>query len=205
MISDAVKTAAIGGAVAVVVALITAMAQTKSTLADEKPRFIEEARVGLSITGVPVGTVVASMLAPKEFAKLVGDETNFDTRVAQWVPADGRSVAGSKYASAATSTAPDVRGVFVRGLNYSETDRNRASTEPAWADTDPSRQPGSLQVDSMKEHAVMFPGRHQVMTGNTGFWTLSPQVYNGAAGIPVAGEKESRPKNIALFHYIKIN
>lgn len=176
--SDAVKTAIIGGIVSVVLAVITAVVQTKSTLAEEKPRFIEEARVGLSITGVPIGTVVASMLAPKDFARMVGDETNFDTRKAQWVPADGRSVAGSKYASAVTSTAPDVRGVFVRGLNFSEPDRDRAKSEPVWADPDSGRQPGSLQSDSIKEHVGVFPGKHQVLTGSTGFVALSSQAIN---------------------------
>jgi hypothetical protein len=203
--NDTVKTALIGGLVSVVVAIITAIAQTKSTLADERPKIVEEARIGLSITGVPIGTVVASMLAPRDFARLVGDNTNFDTRTAQWVPADGRPVSGSKYASAATSTAPDLRGVFVRGLNYSEPDRDRSRQEPQWADTDPERRPGSLQSDSLQQHAVVFPGRHQVLTGNTGFWTLSPQVYNGAASVPVTGDRETRPRNIALFHYVKIN
>lgn len=206
--NEKVSVALIGAVVSIGVSLITAITQTKATLKDEKPAFIQETReqLAFSVTGVPVGTVVASMIAPKEFARLVGDETNFDTRKSQWVPADGRSVAGSRYASAMTSTVPDLRGLFIRGLNYAEPDKNRLTDQPAWADPEPNRQPGSLQADSVSEHHHSFAGQHQVQTnGSSGFWAISPQNYNGVQSTSNFGGEETRPKNAALFYYIKIN
>lgn len=235
--NENVKVAIVGGVVSVVVALITAFTQTKATLENEKPAFIEDARSQLevSVTGVPVGTVVASMISPKEFAELVGDSTNFDTRTSNWVPVDGRSVAGSRYASAATSTVPDMRGMFIRGLNYSEKDLVRTD---GYADSNSNRVVGSLQDDSTKLPNIDFildsKGMHYHLQGyddtaisgkfgkadggsNAGRYEHSPDA--SAAGnssaktndsgdhthIIAGGDPETRPKNIALFYYIKIN
>ena len=58
----------------------------------------------------PVGTIISSMLSYKEFQKAAGD---------LWKPADGRSVsAGSRYTKlTGKKTLPDLRGMFLRGLN----------------------------------------------------------------------------------------
>lgn len=227
--NENVKIALIGGMVSVVVALITSFAQTKATLQNEKPAFIEDARkqLAVSVTGVPVGTVVASMVEPKEFAKLVGDKTNFDTRTSQWVPADGRSVAGSRYASVVTSTAPDLRGIFIRGLNHSEKDRVR---KDVYADVIHDRVAGSFQKGATKLPINNFqvsidPGHTHgdpTWSGQGGPYELAVQnrgpggsdfgaqsartTKDGNHGHKITGgDNETRPKNIAMYYYIKIN
>ena len=150
------------------------------------------------------------MLDPHTFSKLVGDEGSFDYKQSIWVPADGREVPGSKYASEISTRVPDLRGLFIRGLNRTEPDRDRL-TEPGsskWADPDgKNRQPGSLQVDSLATHRHETPGAHQVAAGRS-YWVLSHDVANTTQPRTTTfwhGREETRPKNAAMFYYIKIN
>ena len=62
---------------------------------------------------LPIGTIVATMLPPHEFLDLVSDKNSKN-----WVPADGRAVEGSKYKKiTGNPRVPDLRGMFIRGLN----------------------------------------------------------------------------------------
>jgi hypothetical protein len=73
------------------------------------------------MTGLPVGTVVYSMLEEPAFQQHVGPDE-------KWVLADGRSVAGQNTdyeLLTNTTTIPNLLGVFVRGKNHGRQDAFR--------------------------------------------------------------------------------
>ena len=162
----------------------------------------DEARRTVFVSGVPLGTVVPSMLAPEAFAQLVGDDGTYNPSTATWVPADGRDVPGSRYARELHSTrVPDVRGLFIRSLNYTERGRDRLRENAAGkssADPDSSRQPGDFQADRFSGQIDADP----VSVAAPNSASVATQSRPGSL-LMVA--PETRPKNIAMFHYIKIN
>jgi hypothetical protein len=156
---------------------------------------------------LPVGTIVSSVVAPKLFSELAGDPGGFGTSESIWVPADDRDVSGSIYAKETGRTkVPDLRGMFLRGLNYSSPDRLRSDD---WIDPDDpkgkERTAGDVQRDSFGMH------RHETSSISTRGWesNASGQIWirHGEKGGKVgeAGQKETRPKNVAVYYYIKIN
>ncbi|MCA9278647.1 MAG: hypothetical protein H6815_10690 [Phycisphaeraceae bacterium] len=191
---------------------------------------------------VPVGTVIASMLPPDKFASLVGDvEKSINKK--QWVLADGQNVAGSTYASIAKellqgqqiymepgkeNSVPDLRGVFLRGINAG---RDR------FEDPDGERAAGSFQRHAFASHQHwMFGGSKGAGANNLGAGNESLPAYArsfhppGAKSTdPIHGESyeiwsstqtddaslrgktkgtggvETRPNNVAVYYYIRIN
>ena len=147
-------------------------------------------------SALPIGTVIASMLAPADFAKEVGDPISFDDKNSRWTLADGRDIGASKYkTSALSSKVPDLRGMFLRGLNVGRSD--------GLQDPDSHRLTGSVQTDELKAHTHELGfGRHGLASGkgNGNLETGFPQVSTGATG-----DVETRPRNIAVHYYIKIN
>lgn len=102
-------------------------------------------------------------------------------------------------------TVPDARGRFVRGLNI-----NGQGDDPD------NRTPGAYQVDAFQGHKhinsnniAQLRGKqtnntpHQRYTVTETAATNSAGSINGGYGTPRIA-KETRPKNIALYTYIKI-
>lgn len=160
--------------------------------------------------GIPIGSVIASTLPFDKFLQAVGEKAPYDSRRSNWAPADGRAVASQDYtALASTSNVPDLRGVFVRGLNVF--DPGYSATNPlgaAQADPDGDRRVGGLQADTVGPHshpittlgswvAVHAGGTHGVANH---YWFGQ----NGSATQNNVGTTETRPKNVALFYYIRI-
>jgi hypothetical protein len=149
---------------------------------------------------LPVGTIVSSIVTPRDFVELAGDSGDFNTSRATWVPADGRDVSGSKYAKNVSSIIPDMRGLFIRGLNYTERNRIR---EDQWIDPEGmNRVAGDYQNDAIISHKHRISTR----TADTGM---------GGSHLPFKGgghpgewwsedspnsSSETRPKNIALYY-----
>lgn len=152
---------------------------------------------------LPVGTIVPSMLDPRAFAKIAGDPGDFDPRTSIWVPADKRDVAGSRYAKEVSGIVPDFRGMFLRGLNYSDTDRVRSDglQDPDGA----GRRPGSIQHDAVIKHSHQMTefqmGSERHGSGDGAY----EHSVNTTTGVNADGGSETRPKNMAVFYYIKIN
>jgi len=141
----------------------------------------------------------------------------------RWCPADGRIVPGSLFEKLASqSRVPDLRGMFLRGLNIMETtpqvplDARRKDPE--------DRTPGSFQPDLFKEHnhELTDPGHfHPFNTREArGGGAGNPPIASDNAGavsginggskltgitIAKVGDVETRPKNIAVYYYIRIN
>nr|VFJ98120.1 MAG: hypothetical protein BECKLFY1418A_GA0070994_10791 [Candidatus Kentron sp. LFY] len=106
----------------------------------------------------PVGTIVASMLEWQKFAKVAGDKViliggkpTFDPKRHKWSPCDGRDIEGSELAKHIPAkdapgspryVAPDLRGVFLRGLNRFDADESEHGIGPVsdkQKDTGPER------------------------------------------------------------------
>jgi hypothetical protein len=157
-----------------------------------------------SATPLPVGTIIASVLPPIEFLRLYQD---------QWTLANGDDVSiQTKFAQLTGRTKlPDLRGVFLRGINKGRSDDYR---DPAG-----ERDPGSLQPDGFKQHhhhggypahlasrygietgAASPPGTRYDFSDSDG-----PVGWTQAAKTNSVGDAETRPKNVAVFYYIKIN
>lgn len=135
-----------------------------------------------------VGDVVESLL----------DEVQFQNeRNSTWVLADGRNVAGSKFENITNmSNVPDARGMFLRGKNNG---RNDGLEDPAG-----ERNLGDFQNDEFKSHTHSLPN----LTSDSGSSTDGPNTPNDGTvenSTGATGGDETRPKNIAVNYFIKIN
>jgi hypothetical protein len=139
---------------------------------------------------LPVGSIIHSMLTEAQFQGQAG---------VGWVLADGRSVAGSTYATVSgNSTIPDLRGVFIRGKNNSRSDGNQ---DPAG-----ERSIGAFQSDQNLSHSHTL-NINEVSNGAGGQFGFqeTSQVSSFAIGTSSSGGSEARPRNVALNIFIKIN
>ncbi len=149
---------------------------------------------------LPVGTILPSLAAPSVFLK--------GERAKEWAPADGSQISpDSLYAKLTDKIqTPDFRGMFLRGLNAFQEGVVRKDGNQ---DPDSGRRPGDYQADMFKAHAhEEHPSR-----GNTWFkvhnrsGTWGNERSGNVKGLKTAsaGGAETRPKNIAVYFYIKIN
>jgi hypothetical protein len=154
---------------------------------------------------LPVGTILASVLTPRDFARVAGDSGDFDPRTSAWVPADSRGVSGSDYARRVSTVVPDLRGMFLRGLNHSDTNQVRSdgNQDPDGA----GRTAGHYQPDGFKQHSHTYDRSYYPGAGKSGggppdvHAAHQPQETGPAGGTA----QETRPKNVAVHYYIKIN
>jgi len=166
----------------------------------------------------PIGTIISSMLDFDSFNKLTNNNENTGADVwsfkSKWAPCDGRPVGGSKYnvwAGAVGANAPDLRGVFLRGLNQFAPDE---PTSVSANQKDPeTKKAGEFQNDDLKSHThtlkiPQFYGSSATPAGGPGVagnnyltYTTSTQT-TGDATHP--GD-ETRPKNVSIYYYIRIN
>lgn len=151
-----------------------------------------------------IGDVKYSVLPPKEFQSINGKN---------WRLLDGGSIEGTAL-SKLVAKLPDARGVFIRCLNA---DRNPAQDE--------TRAVGDFQKDAVGP--VDFSGyvydngggtalRH-ANTGTSGAFNapdehLAPLAQNTSnthelkvRGSSTTSANETRPKNISLYAYVKVN
>jgi len=151
--------------------------------------------------GVPVGTVIASMLTPQQMDQTAPpDET--------WVIADGAKYPTTAWGTlTSNASVPDLRGVFLRGQNL-----GRVMSE---GNPDGSAL-GAYQNDMFAAH------RHSLVTGSVprdggacsaSFNGLldSASIYakgadqcNGDA-MNYAGGDETRPRNVTVNYFIRVN
>lgn len=158
------------------------------------------------IANLPIGTIISSMLDPKSFPAAVGERPGSDPVESKWVLADGRDVTESRYGklllsndtSSNTVSAPDLRGMFLRGMN--------AGRKDGMQDPD-KRKAGHPQPDALQKHG------HATSATALG-WDKGEQGYTqGGYSVPASvttvegakTAKETRPKNVAVYFYIKIN
>lgn len=160
-----------------------------------------------------LGDVKHSILNPTQFASVNG---------ACWVPMDGRSIAGSALATlTGMANVPDAGGLFVRNQEFSggaNQDPDRTSASPIATYQD--------QAVISHNHGVNDPGHGHSFndirhggggdkcncagsggTASDGTTTQANNTVNVTTGITIqnAGGSETRPKNMNLWVYIRIN
>jgi hypothetical protein len=135
-------------------------------------------------------------LPPADFANLLGADS------VKWRLADG-SAGTDEYKVAITQNLPDLRGMFLRGLNVGRSDNMK----------DPNgsgRVAGDVQGDTLKSHNHEN-GEYKYLLRLTGIDT--PEGCNDTEGEPnvttaknikTYGGLETRPKNVAVYWYIKV-
>jgi hypothetical protein len=147
---------------------------------------------------VPLGSIEMSMLTELQFQAVRNDG---------WILCDGRSIAGSALASlTGSTTAPDSRGRFLRGKD------NGAGQDP-----NGDLPIGTQVADSFQSHShsSSISSPDGTVTG-TGYFTVAagtiragvfPTDANAAITIALnpAGGPESRPNNVTVNFFIRIN
>jgi hypothetical protein len=153
-----------------------------------------------------IGDIVTSTLSEPQFLSIHG---------AGWVLADGREVPGTKYASSVSPKVPDLRGMFLRGINAGRSDQ--------YADPDGDRTAGSIQSESTAlpkagfttthagthNHAGRFVGNgagaHQPGPSGGPAYDSQPIIPDGDhTHTVIGGDAETRPRNIAVYFYIRV-
>ncbi|WP_426480208.1 hypothetical protein [Chryseobacterium sp. R2ACT005] len=181
----------------------------------------------------PVGTVLCSYLNWVEFQEvtknnLSNPDKNWNSKYSKWAPCDGRiidSTCGLARASQNLTNVPDLRGVFLRGNNVfdsNEAGNGIPGVSSHQKDPSDNRLRGSIQQDDFKEH------NHQIVQQSFGGVVATPLAVSGntsgadgdldgsqtvsgydKAAVPliiaITGGKETRPKNMAVNYYIRIN
>jgi len=156
-----------------------------------------------------IGTVIASVLDYANLIKITKDPNVIDPTTSSWIPADGRSIAGSQLSKlTGQSNSPDLRGRFLRGLNeiYSVDQPIFDITSADSDDPNKNRKAGSYQQDSFTHHSHSINGSTLNCGTPPGY-----QVLNNTPGptytqsTSAVGGSETRPKNISVYYYIKIN
>ena len=178
---------------------------------DDQVKIIEKTLMALkkqkdlesSNNELPVGTIITSILNPSQFIGQLEDSEKH-----KWKLADGSQVKNSKFAKVIGSRVPDLRGMFLRGMNE----------DGKGADPDTNRKAGELQQDALRKH-----GHKATVTGRpTGYKegaaTIGYTRNTAASNAPIEtmsvivsevtganSENETRPKNVSVYFYIKIN
>lgn len=165
-----------------------------------------------------LGTVITSMLDYDHLIVITKDPKVIDPEKSEWIPADGRSIEGSLLSKKTGMTvAPDLRGRFIRGLNIiygtgqPPLDKDKADVNGE------NRKAGDYQGDEFRAHDHKATGK--LGTNVTGTnktldveegddkYNSDPNFAQKDVKIDVknSGGDETRPKNIAVYFYIKIN
>jgi hypothetical protein len=179
-------------------------------------------RAALAASPVPVGSVMSSPLTPDEFSQAAGDATLFDPTKSKWALADGRQVVGSTFDNLVDGNrVPDLRGLFLRGMNAGRSDALRdpddqrlPGTSQAWATGLPK---SGLQASTEGEHAHNGPqGSAGFVGGGAGAHASGEHagpaygataMSNAGAHVHsiAGGDAETRPNNAAVYFYMRIN
>ncbi|MBN1129913.1 MAG: hypothetical protein JXA71_13050 [Chitinispirillaceae bacterium] len=130
---------------------------------------------------LPIGTVIAVM-------------TPLDTLSGIWVLADGRTATTEYFQATGENKVPDLRGMFLRGLNAGRSDGRE---DPQGA----GRTAGNYQEDIFKSHTHSLT--NNMITGTNGLFSGgSYGAVNPNFG--ATGGAETRPRNMAVYWYVKV-
>ena len=174
------------------------------------------------IDQLPVGTIIASVLEPKIF--LAEGNNN------KWHLADNSAAPiGSKYADIinnaninSSTRLPDLRGVFLRGLNVDRNDgkqdldggsRVAGDFQPYSTALPNSKFIGAAGQAGQHQHTYDKARGYDSGTGNHA--RAKPSGASGTTNpsgnhvhsveITSGGDVETRPNNVSVYYYIKIN
>lgn len=158
---------------------------------------------------VPVGTIISSIINYDSFMTLNDFKPSKNTREVIWVPCDGRIVMNSKYSNF-KNTVPDLRGLFLRNVNdYGVEFSGIKDVDSQWKNPE-NKDAGQKQKDQVGNHSHFkkwYPV--QGREGSPAFG-IHPNFKQFNDNEKIAYHffnegKETRPKNMTVYYYIKIN
>ena len=146
-----------------------------------------------------VGDVKYSIFEEQKFREFNGD---------CWVLMDGRPIgAETTLAEMGIPTIPDARGVFIRSL-----DTQRDSVKRRDLNRNFGTKAGHYQVDATRlpnnKFGTSIPRKIRVLSKSGGCSGGCPRVKidEGSEALAITGgDAETRPKNIILYTYIRID
>jgi hypothetical protein len=161
----------------------------------------------------PVGTVVASILDPVSFAEIIGEREGDLYTKRKWILADGREVVGTDYARATKGKpVPNLQGMFLRGIDLKN--KREPGDVQHFSTALPTKDfTGTTSANGNHAHSgSMAPGPgDRYNAGGSNYLVPFPS-NTGVAGdhthqvtITGGGDAETRPENVAVYYYIKIN
>lgn len=169
-----------------------------------------------SSRGVPIGTIVASTLNFEQFSFTTKNNEKspggiWTSAKSRWAPCDGRPISNSKYQTIASrNNAPDLRGVFLRGANSFDPNWTVQPEKPEQLNPD-NTPPNEYQDDAFESHNHPISNQSQdfaFRTSGMGIQSNSgTEVQWTKPNISVGnrGANETRPNNVTIYYYIKIN
>lgn len=167
---------------------------------DELSRALDQLESRLQRSSAPVGSVVFSLATPEDFYRLNGTKDEWRVCDGQQLPPD------SPYAKLVSPKAPDLRGLFLRGLNDMGSTSGTPPVDASRANPE-NKMTGEFQSDALAAHS------HEFFRGAYGddqrsFPSNPRERHFGSAQLKhetlKAGDKETRPKNVSGFFYVKI-
>jgi hypothetical protein len=193
------------------------LSETTSRLQDEATSFrapISEdifQKMGGAVNSIlssllPVGSVMHAMLTEAQF------QAQASTK---WVLADGRNITGSTYHQVSGFTnVPDLRGVFARGRNFNrDTDFgnslgdlgvNTYRTDWLQLHTHQLDMPGPATPTYIRETSSVTEGTGTIQKDEGSEYKLVPVTLTNAP-LPVSADDETRPRNVTVNIFFKIN
>jgi hypothetical protein len=130
---------------------------------------------------IPVGTIIASMLKPENMNSITKGT---------WVLADGRIGTKNYQNVTKKSNLPDLRGNFLRGLRSGD-----------------GRYPGHFQNEMVKKHNHRgYDYKWVSFNKGVALATSKEEPFYGINDTLTGsyGGNETRPKNVAVYFYIKV-
>ncbi|MDJ1498815.1 hypothetical protein QNI19_38150 [Cytophagaceae bacterium DM2B3-1] len=159
---------------------------------------------------LPVGTIISSYLNFQQFSIVTNNNdasgiNTWQSQYSKWCPCDGRPVPNSNFQRVtSTNNVPDLRGVFLRALNQfdpnSSTPTNNQQLDPM-----SGRTVGSYQADEFKSHTHEYNVPHDQGSTYWVRWWGAGDAKALQQTTQASGGDETRPKNIAVYYYIRIN
>jgi len=165
-----------------------------------------EANPPVDQKAIPVGAIVASVLDYQQFLKANGLDQldNSNMKIAPWVPCDGRILSVSRYAEYSGGKVPDLRGVFLRGINDYGVAFATVTTVPDQQKNPENKLAGEFQLDMFKAHDHGITTYYDKIP-RTGGTTSDIWRNDRPTRTSMEGGAETRPKNVTVYYYIKIN
>jgi hypothetical protein len=142
----------------------------------------------------PKGIIVASLVAPDLNGWM--PNTNHTWAVCDGDPAKKSLVIGIGLPG---DSIPDLRGVFLRGLDFISSGRPTTGLDP-----DATRAAGSYQVDAFASHAHGTQGYVSLGGNPVDNFDHGPFSLLSSSGTSATGGPETRPRNVAVYYYIKV-
>jgi hypothetical protein len=162
-----------------------------------------------------LGTIITSVLNYDELTRHIGEPQAVNPARSSYVPCDGRRINGSALARlTARNNAPDLRGKFVRGLNqFYSVDEPLPFDSDKLGDPQLQRVVGDYQADDVGVHNHNMNFNLGKQPGWSGGWgnqggvraVNSPGDPGNDHRTEPSGGQETRPRNVAVYFYIKIN